>query len=302
MRLALRKASGRFFNDNLMSEIILPTDSNIYTAFQKIAGQQRLVFFAGLPGTGKSLLIQQLAVIAQQAGRTVHLLQWDVTRGAFETAVILQKYPEIDGSTHPAIRKAVGLWAREAVYRWANSHDDSHLLIGEVPLIGNRLSELSQPYNDAAEAVLSSPDCLFVIPAPNQAVRQVIETARARTIANPRHEKERKDAQPNVLQLLWQQIAEIGAELGLTNRKLGKNVAYDPKVYTAVYQHLLQHRHHQTLPIDTVLTPNGSAYALQINGTELAATPSEVAAIMQKIEKKYTGDGLETAVANWYKT
>ena len=159
-----------------MSEIILPTNSHIYTTFQHLAAQQRLVFLVGLPGTGKSLLIQQLAVMAQQVGRTVHLLQWDVTRAAFETAVNLQKYPEIDGVTHPAIRKAVGLWARTAVYQWAKAFDSGHLLIGEVPLIGNRLTELTQPHADDAETVLNSPDCLFFIPTPSKAVRQVIET------------------------------------------------------------------------------------------------------------------------------
>ncbi len=268
-----------------MSEIILPTDSNIYTTFQRLATQQRLVFLAGLPGTGKSLLIQQLAVLAQQAGRTVHLLQWDVTRGVFETAVLLQTYPEIDGVTHPAIRKAVGLWARTAALQWHQTHDPSHLLIGEVPLIGNRLTELTQPLNDAAEPLLSDPACQFVIPTPSKAVRQVIEEARARTIAQPRHEKETRDAQPNVLQLLWEEVAEIGQKLGLTE---GENLAYDPGVYTAVYQHLLQHRHHQTLAIDIVLTPNGSAYALRINGSELTATPAEVAHIMQQIKAEFS--------------
>ncbi len=257
-----------------------------------------MVFLAGLPGTGKSLLIQQLAVIAQQAGRTVHLLQWDVTRAAFETAVLLQTYPEIDGVTHPAIRKAVGLWARTAVLQWHQTHTPSHLLIGEVPLIGNRLTELTQPLDDAAEPLLNDPTCCFVIPTPSKTVRQVIEDARARSIANPRHEKEARDAQPNVLQMLWEEVAAIGYKLGLTD---GKNLAYTPGVYTAVYQHLLQHRHHQTLLVDTVLTPNGSAYALQISGSELAATPNEVDAIMQQIETEFTGNELETAVANWYK-
>jgi hypothetical protein len=128
-------------------------------------------------------------------------------------------------------------------------------------------------------------------------VRQVIEDSRARTIARPRHEKESRDAQPNVLQMLWEEVAEIGAKLGLTD---GENLAYDPGVYTAVYQHLLQHRHHQTLPINTVLNPNGSAYALGINGTELAATPTEVTQIMQQIERTYTSDALERAVENWF--
>ena len=39
--------------------------------------QQRLVFFAGMPGTGKSLLVHLLAHLAHAAGRPVHLLQWD---------------------------------------------------------------------------------------------------------------------------------------------------------------------------------------------------------------------------------
>lgn len=281
----------------LKSEIILPTNSNIYTTFQQLAVQKRLVFLAGLPGTGKSLLIQQLTVLAQQTGRTVHLLQWDVTRAAFETAELLQRYPEIDGVTHPAIRKAVGLWARTAVHRWYQTHDRHHLLIGEVPLIGNRLTELTQPLDDEAEPLLSDPVCCFVIPTPSREVRQVIEDARARSIANPRHEKEARDAQPNVLQMLWEEVAEIGQKLGLTD---GENLAYDPEVYTAVYQYLLQHRHQQTLPVSTVLNPNGSAYALKINGTELAATPDEVEKIMEQIERTYTSDALERAVENWF--
>mgnify|MGYP002623453561 FL=1 len=281
----------------MKSETILPTDSSIYTTFQRLADEQRMVFMAGLPGTGKSLLIQQLVVLAQRAGRIVHLLQWDVTRAAFETAANLQKYPEVNGVTHPAIRKAVGLWARTAVLRWHQTHNKTHLLIGEVPLIGNRLTELTQPLADHAEPLLSDPACCFVIPTPSKAVRQVIEDARARSIANPRHEKEARDAQPNVLQMLWQEVAHIGKKLGLNK---DENLAYDPVVYMAVYQHLLQHRHHQTLPIDTVLTPNGSAYALKINGTELAATPDEVDKIMQQIEQTYTSDALEHAVENWF--
>ncbi|WP_420641712.1 hypothetical protein [Candidatus Leptofilum sp.] len=288
-----------------MTDIILPPNSNIYTTFQQLASQQRMVFLAGLPGTGKSLLIQQLAVMAQQAGRTVHLLQWDVTRAAFETAVTLQKYPEIDGVTHPAIRKAVGLWARTAVHNWHQTYGPSHLLIGEVPLIGNRLTELTQPLDDAAEPLLNNPACCFVIPTPSKAVRQVIEDSRARSIANPQHEKEARDAQPNVLQLLWEEVAAIGMQLQLIQKsdfsEKSDFFAYDPAVYTAVYQHLLQHRHHQTLRIDTVLTPNGSAYALRINGTELAATPTEVTQTMQQIETEFSRDGLETSVANWYR-
>ena len=52
-----------------MTDIILPTDSNIYTTFQQLATEQRMVFLAGLPGAGKSLLIQQLVLLAQRAAQ-----------------------------------------------------------------------------------------------------------------------------------------------------------------------------------------------------------------------------------------
>jgi adenylylsulfate kinase-like enzyme len=45
-----------------------------------------MVFLAGLPGTGKSLLAHQLAHMASDAGRTIHLLQWDVARPVFEAS------------------------------------------------------------------------------------------------------------------------------------------------------------------------------------------------------------------------
>ena len=62
----------------------------------------------------------------------------------------------MDGVTHAAIRKAVGLWAREGVRRWDQAHpEDRHLLIGETPLIGNRLIELAQRREDGVEPLLA---------------------------------------------------------------------------------------------------------------------------------------------------
>ncbi len=289
-----------------MSDIILPTDSNIYTTFQQLVTEQRLVFLAGLPGTGKSLLIQQLVLLAQQAGRTVDLLQWDLARAPFETAVLLQKYPESNGVTHPAIRKAVGLWARTAVHHWYTRHQHGNrLLIGETPLIGNRLIELVQSTDDAIEASLRSARTLFVVPVPSASVRRHIEAAREKSIVNPQHQNETKDAPPNVLHAIWQEVARLGQRLQLIKKsdfsEKSDFSAYDPGIYTAVYQHLLQHRHHHILPVNTLLTPSGSAYDLQLSGSELAAKPAEVDAIMQQIETEFTGNELETAVANWYR-
>src|SRR5687768_2694168 len=94
---------------------VVPRDSGLYRTLHRAATERRCVFFAGLPGVGKSLLLQQTGLIAAEAGRRVALLQWDVVRGSFETPEVLARYPEVDGVTHAVIRKAVGLWARGAV-------------------------------------------------------------------------------------------------------------------------------------------------------------------------------------------
>src|SRR6187401_1123619 len=122
-----------------------------------------MVFVAGLPGVGKSLFIRELARAAHAAGRTVHLLQWDVVRLAFASPSIDARYPERDGITHAVIRKAVGRWARAAVLRWYRAHHAStHILIGEVPIIGNRLLELVQVQDNEAEPLLAGIDALFI--------------------------------------------------------------------------------------------------------------------------------------------
>lgn len=279
--------------------MILPVNSFLYRAFEQAVARRKMVFFAGLPGAGKSLLLQQMALMAEQAGRPVHLLQWDVTRAVFETAENLARYPEIDGVTHSAIRKAVGVWARTAVYQWHTRHArQSDLLLGEVPLIGNRLIELVQKVDDAAEPVLAGAETLFFVPVPSRRVRQVIEQARERSIAAPRHEKETKDAQPNVLRALWLEVAQVGRQLGLAGES--DLQVYHPDVYAAVYRHLLQHRTCETLFVDEVLRPAGSAYDLSVSGGELVASPAEVAAVMAEIEQKYSDSELETAVNNWF--
>src|SRR5712671_761507 len=116
-----------------------------------------MVFFAALLGVGKSLFIRELARAAHMAGRTVHLLQWDVARPAFVTPAIDARYPERDGVIHVVIQKAIGQWARGAVMRWNREHDATHILIGEVPLIGNRLLDLAQVQAYDVEPLLAGP-------------------------------------------------------------------------------------------------------------------------------------------------
>ncbi len=85
--------------------IVIGTTPRLRDKLQGLA-TCRFVFMAGLPGTGKSLLVHQLAHLAAGAGRTVHLLQWDVARPLFEASPAGGRYPLKDGVTHATIRKA----------------------------------------------------------------------------------------------------------------------------------------------------------------------------------------------------
>ena len=76
-----------------MPKTILPAESQIYRCFVDLVGNADRVFIAGLPGVGKSLLLQQLTLMALEAGRQVHLLQWDTARQPFETP----RYPPGSG-------------------------------------------------------------------------------------------------------------------------------------------------------------------------------------------------------------
>ena len=282
---------------------VLPADSELYRQLHQAATERRCVFFAGLPGVGKSLLLQQLSLIAHEAGRRVNLLQWDVARGPFETPEILGRYPEIAGVTHAAIRKAAGLWARGAVDVWDEGHPDrADMLIGEVPLIGNRLIELVQRHSDEVEALLAGADTLFLIPVPSREVRRAIEAARVREMTAPVHERERANAVPSLVQSMWEEIAALARELGVEPSGDGsaREPGFDPDVYAGVYERLLRHRHTQRLDVTSVLTVRASVYDALDAAVDLVPTPAEVARVMAEIEFRPEGE-VEREVADWYR-
>lgn len=260
-----------------------------------------MVFFAGLPGVGKSLLLQQFALMAQAQGRQIHLLQWDKARPPFETTELLAKYPEIEGVTHAAIRKAVGLWSRAGVLKWHLAHPDpKHLLVGEVPLIGNRLIELVQVRDDQAENLLAASGSVFVLPVPSQAVRDHIEAAREKSIAAPQHQHEAYDAPPNVLRALSREVLALGQRLGCLPAETDlASVDYDPTVYQAVYQHLMQHRDQVSVAIDQIFPTQGSVYSDGDNWPVLAPSPEEVHNTLAQIERDYTPETLAAEVERW---
>jgi hypothetical protein len=264
--------------------VVVPAGSPLRTALEELAAGARMVFLAGLPGTGKSLLLHQLAHLAHARGRDVSLLQWDVARPPFEAHPAGRRYPTEGGVTHGLIRLAVGGWARHALVRWDREHPaPAHLLLGELPLVGHRLIELARPAADAAEALLQAPGCRFVVPVPSAAVRRHLEGERERRAAAPRHEREREDAPPAVLRDLWRQLAGVAAKLGIA---AGAG-DYDPRVYAEVYRAVLRHRRPAVLPVEARL-PAGelSPYDYRVPCEHLVPVPAEIERFLAQAERE----------------
>jgi hypothetical protein len=271
--------------------VIAREDPSLFTALAALAADARLVFFAGLPGTGKSLLIHQLAHLAHARGRRIHLLQWDVARPAFEASAAGAAYPLEGGVTHGVIRLAVGRWARAAVGRWHAAHPGfDEVLIGETPFIGHRLIELARPATDEAEKALAGAWTRFVIPVPSRALRQHLEAERARRAREPRHPREREDAPPSVLADLWRELA-------------GADIPYDPAIYQRTYERLLVRRHAVALPLEKRLPTAGmSAYELAMPTTDLLPTADEITGAIRDVEAEYRDPAaLQRALESWHR-
>ena len=261
--------------------------------------QRRLVFLAGLPGTGKSLVVHQLAHLAAEAGRRVHLLQWDVARPVFEASPAGRRYPLRDGVTHAVIRKAAGLWVRQAVVAWNERHPGPEpILIGETPFAGGRFVELARPLDDGAEADLTSASCRFVIAVPSRAVRRFLEAERARRSDHPLHPREREDAPPRVLRDLWRELAQIAGRLGIGE----PSDDYDPAVYRRVYETILRHRNVESLPLEVILpTETLSVYDFAVDPPNLVPTDDETRVFVAAVERRYPDPTvLEREIEGWW--
>ena len=282
------------------SNQLLPADSTIAARLIEVAHTQRMVFFAGVPGVGKSLLIRELAQMAHSLGRRVHLLQWDVARQAFLTNAMLAKYPDTAGVTHSVVRKSMGVWSRRAVFKWSVANPDTaDLLITEAPLIGNRFVELVVPIDDQTESVLVAENSSFIIPVPTRKVRIAIEAARVESTRNPRHPRERGDAQANVMDAVWAELSDAATRLGLGSRVHKK---YNPDTYKEVYLEVLKYRKCVVLPIDIVIaTGDSSVYTLQIPFHDVLPTTTEAKESIAEVERRYPAlTSLEDKMARWY--
>lgn len=284
------------------SFVIIPKESTVHQTLDKLASKARVVCFSGLPAVGKSLYTQQFSYMALSKGREITTLQWDRARQAFETSPILSKYPEMDGITHPCIRKACGLWARKAVYEWNTRNIDPRaLLIIEAPLIGNRLVELAVPARDECEDFLRGQDVQFVLPVPTAEIRAAIEARRRETSVDPRHEQEKADANPFVVAILLKELSEVGVRLGY----LGSSEwhLYNPSLYEYVYSAVLKYRNLNILKVDFLVASPDSVYAFAgPEKKQMVPGEKETADYLMEVEFAFSSaEDLRASVDNWYR-
>lgn len=285
--------------------LVVGEGSPLHSALAALAREARLAFFAGLPGTGKSLLIHQLAHLAHARGRRIHLLQWDVARPVFEVSPAGRRYPVESGVTHGVIRLAVGRWVRIAVAEWHVRHPGfDALLIGETPFVGHRFIELARPDPDEAEAVLSAPWTRFVIPVPSRALREHMEAERSRRAREPLHRREREDAPPDVLRALWHELVGVARALDVPAPPVGADdIPYDPGIYQAVFERLLARRRVQALPLEARLpTERLSAYDFRVPTTDLVPSEEEAERHIRDVEARYPDPAaLRARIDGWYR-
>jgi len=280
--------------------LVLPIGSEVYQRCSMLAEHARIALVAGLPAVGKSLIVQQLAVLCANSGRTVHLLQWDVARAVFESAKSAAGYPATGGATHPTVRRAVGIWGRAAILRWHEQHTDPHhILIGEMPLVGGRFTELTQVSDDPCEPLLASPQTQILVPVPTVEVRQHIEAARATTFAAPSHEREAEDAPPDVVVTEWRLLHSAAAAINMA--EADPHPAYDPELYRAFYSRLLANRNQLVTTIDEVFATGGSVYDLNIDVSEVVPTADEVTQTFEALESTQSAAEIEETVSKWSK-
>ena len=285
--------------------LVLAAGSPLHAALAALAAAARVVVVAGLPGTGKSLLIHQLAQLAHGTRRSVTLLQWDVARPVVEGSLAARAYPASHGVTHGMVRVAVGRWARGAIAAWESGRPADALLIVEAPLVGHRLVELARPKPDAAEPLLSGPRTRFIVPVPSRALRAHLEAERGRRALAPRHPRESEDAPPDVLRDLWRQLARLAAALGLAALPPGtEDLPYDPAIYAAVYTQVLRRRHVEVLAMDAVLPAGAlSPYDFGIPVEDLRPAPEEAPGLVDAAAREWADpQALATAIERWYVT
>jgi len=283
------------------SKTWIPTSHPVFTSLENLAKSSRIVVFVGLPGTGKSLYINQFHQIALQQNRKVEIIQWDVVRKSFETEKISTLYPTIQGQTHAGIRLIASNWLLAYLKKWhgQNVKDNRALLMIEAPLVGGRFSNLVHIQDDTAlEKVLSQTSTQFILPIPSNKVRlKIVEERKAQIKEDA---TKWSGAKPSVLKQLWLDTLHIGNEIGLVNEK---TEAYEEMSYATIYGHILRHRNLNKWIIK-------DKFDIQIENESLLhglknSTPSkeEIEKTLFKTQQMYPDNKqINAAVLHWYDT
>lgn len=284
-----------------MSQSVFPPDTPIAQTLQDAINSCRVILIAGLPSSGKSLIFQQLTILAGEADRNVHTLQWDDARHGFETDFWLGVYPDpLPGTTHPAIRKAIGLWVRIGVARWDADHPSGKdLLIIELPVVGGRFIELLQPKSDDAEPLLVSGNTQVIVPVPTNELRARLEEFRAATHANPRNDGEAMEAAPSVVRADWLEARQLYNRWNGIPNDQQRDEQYDAKVCRAVFERLNSHRNTIFLEIDQVFDTRSSTYDRPVPVSVFRPLEREVMAAYQRLQALFPGRTIESATDGW---
>jgi len=280
---------------------LIPTDSNVYQQIEALADQAKVVVFVGLPGTGKSLYINQYYAIARAKNKAVDIIQWDVARKSFETAKLKTIFPIKNGQTHAGTRLSAGLWLVDYIKFWQlqNENKKDKILLIEAPLVGNRFSELAHLQSEPLlESFLSSGQVQFLLPIPSLAVRKKIEADRESQV--PESAVSWSGAKLSVMHQLWLDTLDIARKKQLIETK---NNAYCPALYSKIYNKILRHRNVTMLEVNEIfdmkIQNEASLHGL-INILPRAAEVRQMSTIIQKLYKNR--DEMNDKADAWFET
>ena len=282
---------------------LIPESEQIHLQLKELSEYAKIIVFAGLPGTGKSLYINHFYQIAKHNGQQAQVIQWDVARKEFEKEELNSIFPMNAGQVHPGVRLSAGFWVLNFIKHWAKNNLDkgSNILMIEAPLVGNRFSELchKQEQEDVElEQLLSSDKVQFVLAVPNEKVREKIEADRVQQISESA--KVWSGAKPSVMIQLWKDTLVIAKEFGLTS---SQDESYRSDIYKDTYARILQHRQTNILNVDKV-------FDVQIHDESvLHSLENEIPTVVEVIAAvRYTKQAYPTEkemirkVKIWYKS
>lgn len=282
--------------------MLFPKTSHISQSLQKTAQSAQLVIISGLPGVGKSLYINQFKQIANELGKQVTVIQWDIARKAFEIPELEVRYPMGEGVVHNGLKLCAGKWLIDTVQDWLSRRNtDMDILLIEAPLVGHRFVELVKPQpNSSLESFLASDACQVIVPIPSKQVRAKIEDERRAQIADDAQSW--TGAKPSVMLMIWKQICGIANEFGKTINMDGQP-PYDPEIYEFVFTSILKHRNFIPLHVDEVFDVSIVDESELHNVGSLSADAQTALHYFKLTTTEYPADeALDAVVNKWYVT